>query len=174
MLKNILTKAVLTLGLTASLAASVASAQQTPPPAQEDGARGEQHERMGRWGKHHGRDGHGMMGRRALSKLNLTDAQKQQIKSIEERFKQSSGAKREEMRRLMEQRRDGATLTPEQQSRAEALRTELRESMQRLHQEMLAVLTPEQRTQLDQLKQEHKARREQRRERRMERRNDNQ
>ncbi|HVF50054.1 MAG TPA: Spy/CpxP family protein refolding chaperone [Pyrinomonadaceae bacterium] len=171
MLKNILTKAGLTLLLTAGLAASAAIAQQPGASAQEegDGRRTERQQGMERWRKHRGRGARRAI-KRAFAELNLDDAQKQQIQAIRERFKAGSQAKREEMRGLVEQRRSGATLTAEQLARAGALRAEFRESRQRLRDEIVAVLTPGQRTQLEQLKQERKARRQQMRERFRERR----
>ncbi len=101
-----------------------------------------------------------MMG--AVQKLNLTDAQRTQMRSIAERNAGSTKALREELRNLRAQSKQGATLTSEQQARLETLRTELRSAKKNSHAEMLNVLTPEQRTQLEALKAEAKARRQQR------------
>ena len=98
-----------------------------------------------------------MMG--AMQKLNLTDAQRTQMRSIAERNAESTKLLREELRNLRVQSREGATLTSEQQARLETLRTELRDAKKSGHAEMLNVLTPEQRTQLEALKEEVKARR---------------
>ncbi|MCA1849734.1 MAG: Spy/CpxP family protein refolding chaperone [Acidobacteria bacterium] len=153
-MKNKLIRTGLALGLFASIAASTAFAQQQTPEAQT---------RMERRGGRHGRvHGHGKGAMRFLSRLNLTDAQKQQISALRERFAQSTRAQRDELRQLFEQRRQG-TLSAEQEARARALHTELGEASKLMHNEVLAVLTPEQRAQLEQLKQEHKSRRERRR-----------
>lgn len=169
-MKNILRRAGLALGLAASLASLNAFAQQ---PTAQDGAPAERHEHMGRRGGHRGMGGHrGRLGH--LQALNLTDAQQQQLRAIHERYDQSFSAQRQELRQLHQQKRDGATLTTEQEARAQALRTELHESGKRMHDEVLALLTPEQRAQMEQMKQEHKARREQFRERRKQQDNNNQ
>ena len=103
---------------------------------------------------------------RALGQLNLTDAQKERMRSIHEGARQSTQARRDELRQIFMTKREGGQLTPEQEARAKQLRTELREAHKRTHDEALGVLTPEQHAQLDKLKQEHKARREEMRKRR--------
>ena len=157
-MKNVLTKIGLALGLVASMAAtSLAQTPQTPAP--EGGADTGRHERMGRRGRHQrgvGKRG----GFRMLRQLNLSDAQRQQIQSIRENYAARTAAQREELRQLSRTKRQGGTLTPEQQARAEQLRTELRATSESIHIEMLNVLTPEQRTQLEQSMKEHRERRE--------------
>ena len=153
-MKNKLIRAGLAFGLVASMAASTVFAQQAPEAQQQ-----EREHRGGRHGKMHGR---GKGGMRFLRMLNLTDAQKQQINAIEERFAQSTQTQRAELRQLFEQGRQG-TLSAEQETRARALHTEMGEAHKLMRNEVLAVLTPEQRAQLEQHKQERKARRERRR-----------
>jgi len=104
------------------------------------------------------RDGRGgMMG--GFRDLNLTDAQKQQIQSImaANRPDQSSFG---EMKTLMDAKRSG-TLTAEQQDRLKAIRHEGRAKNQQVHEQVMAVLTEEQRTQLAQKQKERQERREQ-------------
>lgn len=103
---------------------------------------------------------------RSLGQLNLSDAQREQMRSIRQSAFDGTKAKREELRQLFMNVRQGGQLTPEQEARAKQLRTELRESRARARKDVLGVLTPEQRTQLEQLKQERNARREEMRKRR--------
>ena len=163
-MKRFLTGIGLTLGLVASLAAGVFAQEQPPAP---QGGQG-QVERRGPWGpKGHrgpgaGRHGHGM---RAFGQLNLTDAQREQIRALRESHRQSTQAQRDELRQIFETRRQGGQLTTEQQARVQQLHAELREAGKRMHDEIVNnVLTAEQRARLEQLKQEREARREQMRE----------
>lgn len=102
---------------------------------------------------------------RLFSQLNLTDAQQQQLRAIEERYEATIKPQREEMRRLYESNQ--GELSPDAEARAQQLRAEMRQAMQGIREEMMAVLTPEQRTQLEQLIKERKARQDERRARRM-------
>lgn len=100
------------------------------------------------------RGGHRMRG---FDELNLSDAQRQQITAIRERYTADIQAQREELRRFMEERQQGAN-SSDAQVRAQRLE-QLNEPIQRMRAEILAVLTPEQRTQLEQRRAEHRARR---------------
>ncbi|HEX8476600.1 MAG TPA: Spy/CpxP family protein refolding chaperone [Pyrinomonadaceae bacterium] len=176
-MKNAFTKAALALSLVAVFAVpGVFAQQQSQQPSTQDGAQDEQpmHRkgRMGRGGRHQRKGGRGHGFGRLAQQLNLTDAQQEQLRAIRERNAESFRAKRREMRELIEARRDGATFTAEQQARADALRQEFRANAERMHSEFLAILTPEQRTQLEQLKKQHQERRQEFRERRRERRMD--
>lgn len=165
-MKTIFTRVSLLVGLTALLSIA-AFAQATAP---QDGGNGEgrggRYGRMGKEGRRGGGGGggRGMLGRRALQRLNLSDAQRGQLREIEARYGQSLKAQRQEMRQLMELRQQGATFTPEQQQRAQQLRGELRSSAEKMHAELLALLTPEQRDQLKRMREEGEARRKERRE----------
>ena len=165
-LRRILTGAGLSLGLVLTFSAATL-AQQQQQPAQQDGT---QKQWEGR-GRHRGmgKRGHGGA-MRLFSKLNLSDAQQQQLRAIEERYEANIRPQREEMRRLHENNNQGE-LSPDAQARAQQLRTEMRQGMKGMREEMLAVLTPEQRTQLEQLMKERKARHEERRGRRMDQQN---
>jgi len=116
------------------------------------------------WG--HGHRGHrgAMMGRLA-QKLNLTDAQKDQLKAMHRSFREENKAFFESARQTRQElkaaRQAGDTakvesLKPVMQSQ--------REQMKQLHQaqkeKFLSILTPEQRTQLEALKAERQSRRE--------------
>ncbi len=167
-MKKFLILAGLTLGLLAS--ASVVSAQQQQP-APQGGQQGAEQQPFGRreGRQHRQMDGRGRKherGMKALSRLDLTEAQQGQIRSIREATRQRTEASRTELGQLLQSRRSGGQLTEEQQARARQLATELRSNDQSVHQEILGVLTPEQRAQLEQWQQERKSRRHEMRERR--------
>ncbi len=115
-----------------------------------------------RGGKHGGGD---RMLMRSLGKLNLSDAQKEQTRSIFETFKTSTGTQREEMRGLAMKKRDGI-ITADEQTRFKELKTQMRTFGEQMHNSILAILTVEQRTQLDQMKEEIKQKMQERRQNR--------
>ena len=88
-------------------------------------------------------------GMAGLRQLNLTDQQRQQMRSIAQTQSQSMQAQRQELRQLMQKRRTG-TLTPQDETRAKELRQQLMQSRQGVRTQMLGVLTPEQKTQMEQ------------------------
>jgi len=141
------------LAATLTIFGGSALAQQTQPP--NNSATQAQRDPQMRKMKRRGMRG-GMA--RGLRQLNLTDQQRQQMRSIAQTQAQSTQAQRQELRQLMEKRRTG-TLTPQEETRARELRQQLMQSRQGVHTQMLAVLTPEQKSQLEQMK---KARRENR------------
>lgn len=166
-MKRVFVSAFMTLTLAS---ASAIYARQTPDAPQQQGAprvevQGRRMRQM-RGGKMRG-----AMRRRAMhafGQLNLTDTQKQQMRSIHESARQSTQAKREELRQIFMTRRQGGQLTPEQETRAKQLRDELREARQRVHNDALGVLTTEQRAQVDKMRQERKAQRDEWRQKREE------
>lgn len=114
---------------------------------------------------HGGKRGHGRaeFGERFAAKLNLTDAQKAQIKQFNESFRERNKAffqsSRETMRQLREAKQAGDT------ARADALKATMksqREQMKQLRAEqraqIRAILTPEQRAQFDALEAERESR----------------
>ena len=147
----------------------VAYAQQPQTPPLDRGARPERMQegfgrRLGRMGPHR------MRGRfPGFRELNLTEDQRQQQRAIMQRNLESIRGPREELFKLREKRMAG-TFTADDEARAKALRQEIHNSMKGIHGEIEGILTPEQRTQLEQLKAEHKARREEMHKRRLERR----
>jgi len=105
------------------------------------------------------RQGFGQMGRRgmtggfrALRQLNLTDAQKQQARTIIQSnlANPNTKAAREELAKLRSQRREG-TLTPEQIARAKELRKQFQESRQGVRNQLAGILTPEQKAKLEEM-----------------------
>ncbi len=155
---NFLRQTTLACGLAATLGVSATHAQTTTGNAQ--GSSVPQSPVFGG-----GRHGGGKQGfeRHALRRLDLNDTQRQQLRAIEQRYAGDFKSQHQELRQLMEQRRQGTTLTPEQEARAQALRAEFRDRAEKMRAEMQAILTPEQRDQLKQSREQFKQRREQRR-----------
>jgi Spy/CpxP family protein refolding chaperone len=165
-LRKKLTGASLALGLIFTFSAAIFAQQ----PVQEDNGQQQREGRMGRRREGPGKGGHGGV-LRLMSQLNLTDAQQQQLRAIQERFEASTKTQREELRKLHESNQ-GGTLSADTQARVEALRTEMNQAMKTTRAEMLAVLTADQRTQFEQLVKERKARHEEMRGRRPNQQND--
>jgi Spy/CpxP family protein refolding chaperone len=92
----------------------------------------------------------------ALAQINLTDAQKEQMRTIMQNQSQSTRMQREELRNLMQQSRAG-TLSAEQQARAKELRQQLLESRKGTRGQMMNILTAEQKAKLDETRALRKA-----------------
>jgi periplasmic protein CpxP/Spy len=170
---NTIKTAALALALSVSAAGTVALAQSDTQqaPAREGHGR--------KWGgEGHRRGGEGRFGRHGggfFGGIELTDAQKTQMRQIHEShraatsgLRQEVQAKRQELRQLT----SGATFD-EGAVRAKlteiaAVEAKLLAEQFRMRQESQAILTPEQKTQLEQRRQEFKQRFEERRERRAE------
>ena len=139
-------------------------------------------ERAGREWKHKdGKEGRGGMrggifGGRLAEKLNLTDAQKEQMKQIAERHRESTKALREQTRQARGGGGDDAgflnggtfnesAVRSAAQARANA-HVEMEVARARMMSEMYAVLTPEQKTLLATERQQREQKRQERRARR--------
>ncbi|MEP6848030.1 MAG: Spy/CpxP family protein refolding chaperone [Acidobacteriota bacterium] len=141
-------------------------AQDTAPQVPKDGAVAPQNPDGRGFGRHGGRGegfrggpgGREMMGMRGV---NLTDPQKEQIKSIRE-SNRPDPATMQEMKTLWEAKKTG-TLTPEQQARMKDLHQQAREKGEAVHKQIMAVLTPEQLQQMEQNRQDMKKRMQERR-----------
>ena len=149
---------VLTLTAVAYAQQKEAAPQEKMGGSQEAPREGRRHRKMGRQRPFAG-----------MRELNLTEEQRQQQRAIVQRQLGSTNAQREELFKLREKRSAG-TLTPEDEARAQSLRSEIQNSMLSMRTELEGVLTAEQRAQLEQLKTERKARRGERREHRRARR----
>jgi len=155
---------LITLALAFFVFAAIASAQDSSATTQPNTTQKQERQ----WGKH--RDGkgdrgmHRMGGMMGFRDLNLTDAQKAQIKTIHEANRPDPGTL-QEMKTLRDAKRNG-TITPEQTEQFKTLRKQQREKMESVNQQVLAILTPEQRQQLDQKREEMKKRWEERRQQR--------
>ena len=150
-----------------------ASAQTTETP-KADGTKAEKHERRGgrggefgkRGGMRHG--GHGMRGGMGMLRgIELTDAQKEQIKAIHEANK-PSGENKALMDSIRETRKAGGTITEDQKAQLKQLREGRKSKMEAVHQQILAILTPEQKAQLEAKEAEGQKRREEFRQKRQE------
>jgi Spy/CpxP family protein refolding chaperone len=159
-IRNKLTGAVLSLALIATF--SIASY------AQQKTATGTSSLQSENRGMRQGGRRHGMPVMLFMHKLNLTDAQKDQARVIVQRFKASIEPQRQALRELHKQRELG-TVSDDVREKAKTLRGEIRTSMKGAHSELLTILTPEQRSQYDQMELQMKARRAERRARRGER-----
>ena len=120
----------------------------------------------GRWHERGGRGGD-MMGFR---NLDLTDAQKAQIKQIHENSRQSLRpimeeirAKRQAIRKASEGGTFNEALVSQKLTEIAPLEAKLMAAQFRIHQETLAVLTAEQKAKLEQSREQFKARRAERR-----------
>jgi len=87
---------------------------------------------------------------RGFSQLNLTDQQRQQMRSIMQAQGQGSQAQRQEMRQLIEKRRAG-TLTAQDETRAKELRQQLMQSRQGERTQMMNILTPDQKAKMEEM-----------------------
>ncbi len=151
------------------LAASIAVAQTVN--TNQDNGQGARPEWRGR----RGHKGHGMRGMRAggfFRQLNLTEDQKAKIKAIRENFAQTNKPLREQLRakrQELRQANEGGTfneaLATQKLTEMAGLQAKLMGERSRLHQEMLSVLTAEQKAQLEQSKAQFKTRRGERRNR---------
>jgi periplasmic protein CpxP/Spy len=142
----------LAFGLNTAVSAQQSSSQ--TPNAQEKAGKKNKAGKRGNW------EGKGNRAMGGLNRLNLTDAQKQQIQNIRQ-SNQAGDAVRTEMRQLMQAQR-GGTLTAQQSARLETLKQQSKDNRERQQQQIMAVLTPEQRQQYEQMKSNGKQRRQNR------------
>jgi periplasmic protein CpxP/Spy len=158
------TLAIATLSAIA-LAASIAVAQTVN--TQQDNGQGARREWRGRGrGDHKGQDLRGMRAGGFFKQLNLTEDQKAKMKQIRESFAQSNKpvreqvrAKRQELRQASEGGTFNEALATQKLTEMAALEAKLMGERFKLHQEMLSVLTAEQKAQLEQAKAQRKTRR---------------
>jgi Spy/CpxP family protein refolding chaperone len=116
------------------------------------------------WG--HGGHRRGGMSAHLAQKLNLTDAQKDQMKALHRSFREDNKAFFETMRQTRQEMK--AAREAGDTAKVESLKATFqsqRAQMKQLHdaqkEKFLAILTPEQRTQFDALEAERDARRQQ-------------
>ena len=154
---------VMTIAGLAALALSVpiVLAQTTGTSQDKQATRGERGERHGKsWGGR-GEGMHGMMFRG----INLTDDQKSKIKQIGESFRERTQPLRQELqtkREALRQTGEGGTFdeasATQKLTETAGLEAKLMGERFKMRQEMLSVLTTEQKTQLEQKRAEFKAR----------------
>ena len=152
-----------------ALAAPIAFAQSTTTTQDSTQATGQRHGGHGKgWGgrkggRSEGRGGHmrGMM----FGGLNLTDDQKAKMKEISQSFRERTKSLHEQLRAQrqgLRQAGEGGTfneaLATQKLQESAALQAKLMGERFKMRQEMLSVLTSEQKTQLEQKRAEFKAR----------------
>jgi periplasmic protein CpxP/Spy len=155
-----------------ALAGSIVFAQTTTPD--QSNQQGTRTERRG-GGKHRGHGFGGMhRGGGFFKQLNLTEDQKTKMKQIRENFaaqnkplREQLRAKRQELRQASEGGTFNEALATQKLTEMASLQAKLMGERNKLHQEMLSVLTAEQKAQLEQSKAQFKARRGERRQRDM-------
>ncbi len=108
---------------------------------------------------------------RGISRLDLTDAQREQIRGVMETAKTTNEPIHQELRGFKEKKRDGGELTEADKARLTDIKTRMKQSAEQTRNTVLSILTAEQRQQLEQFKQDHQKRMEERRQQRIERRN---
>jgi protein CpxP len=157
---------------TLAVASLAAVAVAAPIALAQTGAQGDQQkpraERHG--GGHHGRGGGRRGGGFGFRGIELTDDQKTRLQQLHQSFgertrplREQLRAKRQELREAGEGNTFNEALASQKLTEAAAIEAKLMGEHFRLRQESLAILTAEQRTQLEQRRQERKQRREQRR-----------
>ena len=146
-----------------ALAASIAVAQTVTNQGTQQGTPTERH--AGR-GRHKGQGWGGMREGGFFRQLNLTEDQKAKIKQIRETFAQTNKplrdqlrAKRQELRQASEGGTFNEALATQKLTEIAPLEAKLMAAEHNLHQEMLSVLTAEQKAQLEQSRAQFKARR---------------
>lgn len=112
-----------------------------------------------------GRHGGPMGMLRGLHGVDLTEAQRTQIRGIMESKRDSFKQVHEQMRTLGRAKHEG-TLTPEQETQFRTLKDQIKANADATRQEVLNILTAEQKTKLEQFQQEMKQRKAERRQQR--------
>ena len=145
-----------------ALAASIAVAQTVTNQGTQQGTQTKQH-----WGRggHKGEGFGGMRDGGFFRQLNLTDDQKAKMKSIRESFAQTNKplrdqlrAKRQELRQASEGGTFNEALATQKLTEIAPLEAKMMAAEHNLHQEMLSVLTTEQKAQLEQSRAQFKGR----------------
>ena len=156
----------ITLAFAAVAFTTFASAQDAAKAPEDNVQKLERHRgvRGDKAGRHAGvhRGGFGLHG------IELTDAQKEQIRQIHEANKPTE-SQMAEMRAFREARKNGGELTDAQKEQARAFRDQRKAQHQAVQAQILAILTPEQRQQLETQKAEREKRREESRQQRQQR-----
>jgi protein CpxP len=147
-----------------ALVASIAVAQTTTTT--QDNGQGKHGAWHGRRGNHKRAGFGGMRAGRFFKQLNLTEDQKTKMKEIRQSFAQTNKPLREQLRakrQELRQANEGGTfneaLATQKLTEIAPLEAKLMGERARLHQEMLSVLTAEQKAQLEQARAQFKTRR---------------
>lgn len=149
------------------------SAQDSSATAPQDGMQKQERPDRKGYGKRGGKGMHGGKfgkrggGMRELRGIELTDAQKEQIRGIREANRPDETT-REEIKTLAQAKRAG-TLTSDQQTRLQTLKQDARLKGEAVQQQIRAVLTPEQLQQIETKKAEMRQKWEERKQMRQQR-----
>jgi periplasmic protein CpxP/Spy len=150
-LKSFALPAIMACGLSMPMFAQ--STDQASPQPQDSGTR--------TFGRFHGRHGHG--GGAVWQRLSLSDAQKTQMKQIRESYRERTQPLQQELRAKKQglgQANQGGTFDEALATRvlteSASLQARLMGERFKMRQEMLALLTPEQKNQLQQMREQHK------------------
>jgi protein CpxP len=157
-----------------ALATPIALAQTTETDQKNQQTHERRHERGGkRWGNHQGRGGRGMQ-RGMFLGISLTEEQKTKVKQISQSFRdrnqslhQQLRAKRQELRQANEGGTFNEALATQKLTDMAGLQAKLMGERFKMRQEILSVLTAEQKAQLEQKRAEFKAKRAERGERKV-------
>lgn len=158
-IKTLAAAAVAAIALTTGIAIAQTSTQddQSKPRAEKHG--------FGKHGFGKGRGHHGG-GMRGFGRLNLTDDQKARMQQIHQSFDERTKGLHEQLRAKRQELREsesGGTfneaLATQKLTEAAVIEAKLMGERFRVHQEMLSILTPEQKTQMQQQREQFKGRR---------------
>ena len=148
---NRIKSVVAALVLAVAIAVPVVIAQST-----DDGGRKGRRDHAGHFGKRGGG--------RMFSQLDLTDAQKAQMKQIRENSRETMRplmeqirAKRQEIRQAREGGTVNEALVTQKLTEIAPLEAKLMAERARIHEQTLSVLTPEQKTKLEQMREQFKS-----------------
>jgi len=149
-----------------AFAQSTATTQDAPQATERHGGHGKGWGDKGREGRGWGGQLGGRMGGMMFGALNLTDDQKAKMKEISQSFRESTKslheqlrAKRQELRQASEGDTFNEALATQKLQESAGLQAKLMGEQFKMRQQMLSVLTPEQKTQLEQKRAEFKAKR---------------
>ena len=134
------------VGLAMGLAMPAVALAQQSPSNNNSAASSQPNQQMRRMRM---RPGMGLL--RGLRELDLTDQQRQQLRTIVQSQFQTTKPQRLELRQLAQKRRTG-TLTADEIARAKELRQQIRQSEQGVHAQLLALLTADQKAKLEELR----------------------
>lgn len=170
-------------GLSALAIAAPIAVAQTAGGGEQGGRRQGAHEGHGKGGRHGGRGGRfgGHGGGRMFRGVELTDAQKASLKQIHQSFGERTKSLHEQLRAKHQELRQAESggafnesLATQKLIELAPIQARLMAEQARMRQESLAVLTPEQKTQMEQRRAEMKTKREQFKSRRGEKQSDQQ
>ncbi len=162
---------IFTLAFAVTAFAVVGLAQDAAKTQEDNTQKLEKHrDGSGRHGKRGGHGRHGGMrgGMFGLRGIELTDAQKEQMRAIHAANKPTE-AQMAEFKAMKEARKNGGEITEAQRAEMKARREQMRAKHESVRAQVLAILTPEQRTQYETNKVEMEKRREEHRQNRQER-----